>query len=79
MQIKVYEILMCFTCFSINITKCMRILTGLLRFQNTLTITSKKKVSLTTEIDYYSYKKLPDKNSGFKNLEKSGRVATLSR
>ena len=32
---------------------------------------------MTWEIDYYSYKKLPDKNSGFKNLEKSGGVATL--
>ena len=36
------------------------------------------KTSLTQEIDYYTYKKLPDKNSGFKILEKSGRVATLS-
>ena len=33
--------------------------------------------SLTWEIDYYSYQKLRDKNSGFKNLEKSGRVSTL--
>ena len=49
---------------------------GLLRFQNTLT-TNFQKTSLTWEIDYYSYKKLPDKNSGLKNLEKSGRVATL--
>ena len=33
---------------------------------------------LTWEIDNDSYKKkIPDKNSGFKNLEKSGRVATL--
>ena len=32
---------------------------------------------MTWEIDYYSYKKLPDKNSGFKNLEKPGRVETL--
>ena len=32
---------------------------------------------MSWEIDYYSYKKLPDKNSGFKNMEKSGRVATL--
>ena len=49
---------------------------GLLRFQNALT-TNFYKISLTWEIDYYSYKKFPDKNSGFKNLEKSGRVATL--
>ena len=27
--------------------------------------------------DYYSYKKLLDKNSGFKNLEKSGRIEAL--
>ena len=32
---------------------------------------------MTSEIDCYSYKELPVKNSGFKNLEKSGRVATL--
>ena len=51
---------------------------GLLRFQNTVT-TKFQKTSFTQEIDYYSYKKLPDKNSGFKNLEKSGRVATLDR
>ena len=54
----------------------LRIKTGLLRFQNALT-TNFQKASLTWEIDYYSYKKLPDKNSVFKNLEKSGRVATL--
>ena len=28
-------------------------------------------------MDYFSYKKFPDKNNGFKNLEKSGRIATL--
>ena len=38
-----------------------------------------KNPSLTLEIDDYSYKKFPDKNSGFKNLEKSGRIATLTR
>ena len=32
---------------------------------------------MTSEIDCCSYKKLSDKNSGFINLEKSGRVATL--
>ena len=47
-----------------------------LRFQNTLTNNFQKK-SLTWEIDFYAYKKLSDKNSGFKNLEKSGRVANL--
>ena len=51
---------------------------GLLRFQNTLT-TNFYKASFTWEIDYYSYKKLPNKNGGFKNLEKSGRLATLYR
>ena len=50
--------------------------TGLLQFQNTLT-TNFQKTSLTWEIDYYSCKILPDKNNDFKNLEKSGRVATL--
>ena len=50
--------------------------TELLRFQNTLT-TIFQKTSMSWEIDYYTYKKLPDKNSGFKNLEKSGRVPTL--
>ena len=48
----------------------------MLRFQNTLT-TNFLKTSLTWEIDNYSYKKLPDKNSGFENLEKSGRVSTV--
>ena len=42
----------------------------LLRFQNTLTPIF-WKTSLTWEIDFQSYKKLPNKNSGFKNLEKS--------
>ena len=51
-------------------------LSGLLRFQNTVTTNFLKK-TLSWESDCYSYKKLPDKNSGFKNLEKSGRVATL--
>ena len=37
---------------------------GLPRFQNTLT-TNFKKTSLTSEIDYYAYEKLLDKNSGF--------------
>ena len=50
--------------------------TGLLRFQNTLT-NDFQKTPLTREIDYYSYKKLPDKNCGSKNPEKTGRVATL--
>ena len=53
-----------------------KIITGLLRFQNAVT-TNFWKRSLTWEIDYYSYKKLPDKNTGFKNLEKSGKVTTL--
>ena len=52
--------------------------TGLLRFQNTST-TKFQKTSLTWETDYYSYKNLSDKNSGFKVRDKSGRVATLLR
>ena len=51
---------------------------GMLRFQNTLT-TNFYKTSLTLETDSYSYKKLSDKNSGFKVREKSGRVATLKK
>ena len=47
---------------------CNPSFTGLLRFQNTLT-TNFQKRSLTWEIDYYSYKKLSDKNSGFKVRE----------
>ena len=33
--------------------------------------------NMTSETDYFSYKKLADKNSGFKDREKSGRLATL--
>ena len=49
---------------------------GLLQFPNTVT-TNFYKTSLTWEIDHYWYEKLPHRNSGLKNLEKSGRVATL--
>ena len=47
-----------------------------LRFLSTST-TNFKKTSLTWETDYYSYKKLTGKNSGFRIRKKSGRVATL--
>ena len=51
--------------------------TGLLLFQNTST-TNFQKTSLTWETDYYSYKKISDKNTDFKVREKSGRAATLN-
>ena len=49
---------------------------GLLQFQDKLT-TNFQKTSLTWEIDNYSYKKSPHKNSGLKILKKSERVAIL--
>ena len=53
----------------------IQIMTGLIRLPNTST-PNFQKTALTLETDYCAYKKLSDKNSGFKVKESSNPELT---